>query len=61
MGGAGVMHASIIPALRRQRQENLCEFKTSMIYRVSSRKARATPRNPVSGGEKQNKAKQNQN
>ena len=32
----------------RQRQVGLCEFKTSLVYRVSSRTARATQRNPVS-------------
>jgi hypothetical protein len=34
----------LIPALRRQRQVNLCEFKVSLVYRVSSRTARATQR-----------------
>jgi hypothetical protein len=33
------------------------EFEASLVYRVSSRTARATQRNPVS--EKQNKTKQN--
>ena len=33
-------------ALGRQRQTDLCEFKTSLVYRVSSRTARAvTQRN----------------
>jgi hypothetical protein len=32
-------------ALRRQRQVGLCEFK---VYRVSSRTARVTQRDPVS-------------
>ena len=32
----------LIPALRRQRQEDLCEFKVSLIYIVSFRTARAT-------------------
>ena len=26
----------LIPALRRQRQEDLCEFKASLVYKVSS-------------------------
>ena len=30
----------LIPALRRQRQEDLCEFKASLVYMVSSRTAR---------------------
>jgi hypothetical protein len=34
----------------------ISEFKASLVYRVSSRIARATQRNPVS---KQNKTKQN--
>ena len=28
---------SLIPALGRQRQEKLCEFKTSLVYKVSFR------------------------
>jgi hypothetical protein len=37
----------------RQRQVDLCELKASLIYRASSRTARATQRNPVlwGGGE----------
>jgi hypothetical protein len=46
----------LIVALRRQRQVDLCEFEASLAYKVSSRMARATERNPVS---KQNKTKQN--
>ena len=39
----------LIQELRRQRQANLCEFEASLVYRVSSRTARAvTQRNPVS-------------
>ena len=30
----------LIPALRRQRQVNLCEFKASLVYRASFRTAR---------------------
>ena len=38
----------LIPALRRQRQVKLCEFKVNLVYRVSSRIARVvTQRNPV--------------
>jgi hypothetical protein len=38
------------PALGRQRQRpaGLCEFEASLVLRASSRKARATQRNPVS-------------
>jgi hypothetical protein len=49
--------ALLIPALGKQRQEDLCEFEASLVYRVSSTIARATQRNPVST--KQNKTKQN--
>ena len=39
----------LIPALqRRRRQLDLCEFKASLVYLVSSRTARTvTQRNPV--------------
>jgi hypothetical protein len=37
----------LIPALGRQRQAD-SEFEASLVYRVSSRAARATQRNPVS-------------
>jgi hypothetical protein len=39
--------APLIPALRRQKQADLCEFKTTMDYEASSRTVRATQRNPV--------------
>jgi hypothetical protein len=42
----------LIPALRRQssggRGRRISEFEASLVYRVSSRTARATQRNPVS-------------
>ena len=39
-------HTLLIPALRRQRQEDLCESEASLVYRVSFRTARAvTQRN----------------
>jgi hypothetical protein len=37
----------LTPALERQRQVDLCEFEASLVYRVSSRTARATQRNPA--------------
>jgi hypothetical protein len=40
----------------KQRWANICEFKDSLVYSVSSRIARPIQRNPVS---KQNKTKQN--
>ena len=36
----------MIPALGRQRKEDLCESEASLIYRASFRTARATQRNP---------------
>ena len=42
----------LIPALGRQRLTDLCEFKVSMVYRVSSRTAKDTQRNPVSKSQK---------
>jgi hypothetical protein len=35
------------PALGRQRQVELCDFKGSLVYNSSSRAARVTQRNPV--------------
>jgi hypothetical protein len=37
------------------RGRQIFEFETSLVYRVSSRTARATQRNPVSKKQKQNK------
>jgi len=39
---------ALIPALGRQRQADLCEFGASLVYRESSRTARATQKNLVS-------------
>ena len=44
----------LLPAIRRQKQMDLFEFETSLVYRVSSKTARTTQRNPVS---KNNKTK----
>jgi hypothetical protein len=38
-----------MPALRRQRQADLREFKASLIYTLRSRTIRVTQRNSVSG------------
>ena len=46
----------LIPALGR-RGRRISEFEASLVYKVSSRTARATQKNPVST--KQNKTKQN--
>ena len=46
----------LIPAHRRQRQVNLCEFEASLGYRVSSRTGyKATQRNLVSKIKKKKK------
>ena len=42
-----------IPALRNQRQANLCEFETSLVYSASFRKSRAVQRNPVSKNQRE--------
>jgi hypothetical protein len=39
-------------APRRQKQAHLCDFEASLVYRVRSRTARATQRNPVSKNQK---------
>jgi hypothetical protein len=54
-------HTPLIPALGRERQV-ISEFEASLVYRESSRTARATQRNPVSKKKtktKHNKTKQN--
>ena len=44
----------LIPALGRQRQAELCEFKASLVYRASSRTgSKATQRNPISKNPKE--------
>lgn len=37
----------LIPAIERQRQVDVCEFKASLLYRASSWIVRATQRYPV--------------
>jgi hypothetical protein len=41
----------------RGRGRRISEFKASLVYRVSSRTARATQRNPVSNKQKEKKKK----
>jgi 3-polyprenyl-4-hydroxybenzoate decarboxylase len=48
----------LIPAFRRQRQVDLCEFQASLIYTVNSRTARAIQRNPVSKKKKKERKKE---
>ena len=50
----GMWHTSLISALGRQ-QADFCEFEASLVYRVSSRTARNTQRNPVSKSQKKKK------
>lgn len=45
----------LIPALRRQRRVDFCEFEASLLYIASSRPARVMQSDPIS---KQNKNKQ---
>ena len=46
--------------LGKQRQIDLCEFKDSLVYKVSSRTTKDTQRNPVSKKQKlKNKNKRN--
>lgn len=46
----------LIPAIERQRQVDVCEFKASLLYRASSWIVRATQRYPVW---RKNKTQQN--
>jgi hypothetical protein len=43
-----VMAHALVVAFGKQRQSDISEFEASLIYRVSSRTARATQRNPLS-------------
>jgi hypothetical protein len=47
-------------ALRRQRQAGLCEFKASLVYRLSSRIARNIQRKPCLENQAKAKHKTNQ-
>ena len=46
--GGGGTRTLLTPGLGRQKQEDFCEFKASLVYRVSFRTAKATQSNPVS-------------
>lgn len=48
----------LTPALGRVRQVDLCELKASQVYRVNSRTAKVTKRNPVSRNRNKTKPKQ---
>ena len=45
----------LITSLKRQRREELCEFEARLVYRVSSRTAKATQRSPVLKKKKEKK------
>jgi hypothetical protein len=42
----------------REAERQISEFEASLVYRVSSRTARATQRNPVSKNQKKKKRKE---
>ena len=42
VGEPGMVGHAFNPSIGRQRQEDLCEFEASLVYRASSRTARAT-------------------
>jgi hypothetical protein len=48
------------PSSRGDRDRQISEFEASLVYRVSSRTARATQRNPVSKKQKTKNKKQKQ-
>ena len=48
LGGGGAGTTSLIPALGRQKQVDFCESEASLVYKLSSRTARAIQRNLVS-------------
>jgi hypothetical protein len=48
----------LISALSSHRQEDLCEFKASLVYRMSSKTARAAQQNPVKTNKKKKKKNQ---
>jgi hypothetical protein len=50
-------HMLLTPAFRRQRQVDLCEFKTRHVFRESYKATRTTERNPVLNKQKTNKQK----
>lgn len=50
-------YTTFVPALRKQRQADVCECEASLDYRVSTRTDRATPRNPDSNKQTNKKQK----
>ena len=51
----------LISALGRQKQVGLCEFEAGLVYKMSSRTARATQRNLVLRKKKKKKKKRKEN
>jgi hypothetical protein len=54
-----VAHAFDPSTQEEEAGRRISEFEASLVYRVSSRTARATQRNPVSKKQKQKQKKQN--
>lgn len=50
-------HSGMLPALGRQGKLDLCEFEAILVYKESSRTARAIWRNPNSKKSKEKKSK----
>jgi hypothetical protein len=51
----GVVEHAFYPTTREEEAGRVSEFKASLVYRVSSRTARATQRNPVLKKKKEKK------
>jgi hypothetical protein len=49
--------SKLINAALRRKSKQISEFKASLVYQVSSRKTRATQRNPVSTNKKRKEEK----
>jgi hypothetical protein len=54
-GGQWVNSCLIVSVVRTLGRQRISEFKASLVHRVSSRKARAIQRNPVSKNQKKKK------
>ena len=57
--GSGSTHKPLVPALERQRQVGICQTESSLVYRASSRTAKAIQKNPALEGKKTIKEKEN--